>query len=163
MKKLSKNENIGVFFALSIVMVFFLVLPSSLSSIRALLFDDRIDEVESSNNNIQNISEGLIIEDIAEGVGKEARTGDQVMVHYVGRFTNGLIFDSSLAKGIPFTFKLGEGSVIEGWESGIPGMKAGGQRVLIIPPELAYGKEGRGPIPGSATLIFEIELLEILP
>ena len=84
-------------------------------------------------------------------------------MHYVGRFTDGVVFDSSTREGIPFMFILGQDSVIQGWESGLVGMKVGGARMLVVPPKLAYGKEGRGVIPPDTTLMFEIELIEILP
>jgi FKBP-type peptidyl-prolyl cis-trans isomerase FkpA len=105
---------------------------------------------------------GLVIEDLEVGEGAEARAGDLVSVHYTGTLTNGQRFDSSLDRGTPFTFTLGRGQVIQGWDEGVAGMKVGGKRKLIIPSELAYGESGAGGvIPPNATLIFEIELLEI--
>ena len=163
MKKFSRKENIGIFVALSVIVVFFLIMPSSFSSIRALLFEDSADKVEPIDSNVYDASLDFTVQNLVEGTGKPARVGDQLSVHYVGRFTDGEVFDSSVEKGVPFTFTLGEGLVIEGWERGLLNMKVGGRRVLVIPPELAYGKEGRGPIPPDSTLIFEIELLEILP
>jgi len=139
-------------------------MPSGFSSVQTFFTGDKegTDKVESIDNNQSNTSTDLITEDIVEGVGVKARAGDQVAVHYVGRFTDGTVFDSSTKGGVPFTFTLGEGMVIEGFEIGVEGMKVGGKRVLVIPPELAYEKEGRGSIPPGTTLIFEIELLEIL-
>jgi FKBP-type peptidyl-prolyl cis-trans isomerase len=103
----------------------------------------------------------LQIEDLQVGTGEAAKTGDVVEVHYTGRLTNGKEFDSSVGKE-PFTFKLGAGRVIKGWEQGVVGMKVGGKRKLTIPAELAYGKRGYPPdIPPDATLIFDIELLQI--
>jgi len=162
MKKLNRNEWIGVIVALSVVVVFFLAIPASFSSIRTFLFGGYIDKVELIEVPQQNTSSDLVIEDIVRGVGTMARTGNQVTVHYIGRFKDGIVFDNSIKEGIPFIFTLGDGLVIEGFEVGIVGMKVGGRRMLVIPPELAYGKEGRGPIPPDTTLIFEIELLEIL-
>jgi FKBP-type peptidyl-prolyl cis-trans isomerase len=102
----------------------------------------------------------LKYEDLKEGEGKEAKKGDTVEVHYTGWLTNGKKFDSSVDRKMPFEFKLGVSRVIEGWHAGIAGMKKGGKRKLTIPPELAYGRDGRPPtIPGNATLIFEVELL----
>lgn len=96
------------------------------------------------------------------GTGAEAKTGDTVRVHYTGTLMNGTKFDSSRDRGDPFEFKLGAGSVIEGWDQGVVGMKVGGQRKLTIPYELAYGEAGSPPkIPPKAPLKFDVELLEI--
>jgi FKBP-type peptidyl-prolyl cis-trans isomerase len=104
----------------------------------------------------------LAIDNIREGSGQEARTGQTVVVHYVGTLTNGKKFDSSRDRGDPFRFPLGGGQVIKGWDQGIVGMKVGGLRKLTIPPELGYGARGFPPvIPANATLVFEVELLEI--
>jgi peptidylprolyl isomerase len=89
------------------------------------------------------------------------KEGDVVSVHYVGTLQNGTEFDNSKKRGAPFEFKVGGGQVIAGWEEGLVGMQVGGQRVLVIPPEKGYGANGIGPIPGNATLVFSIELLEI--
>lgn len=107
-------------------------------------------------------SSGLIIEDMVVGSGPEAKTGDTVSVHYTGYLVSGQKFDSSLDRAEPFAFTIGAGKVIRGWDEGVAGMKVGGKRKLNIPPELAYGESGyEGVIPPNATLIFEIELLEI--
>lgn len=103
----------------------------------------------------------LIIDDVVIGGGTEAKIGDTVSVHYVGTLPNGQEFDNSNKRGEPFAFTLGEGRVIKGWEDGVVGMKVGGQRILVIPSDLAYGDAGYGPIPGKATLVFSIELLGI--
>ena len=106
---------------------------------------------------------GLVIEDIIEGDGKEANDYNKVVVNYTGKLEDGSIFDSSLSPGKePFTFTLGVGSVIKGWDMGVKGMKVGGKRKLTIPPELGYGDRGAGNvIPPKATLIVEVELLEV--
>jgi FKBP-type peptidyl-prolyl cis-trans isomerase len=102
------------------------------------------------------------IEDLVEGTGAEAKAGQTVTVHYVGTLTDGRKFDSSRDRGTPFKFPLGAGRVIQGWDRGVAGMKIGGQRRLTIPPELAYGARGFPPvIPANATLVFEIELLDL--
>jgi FKBP-type peptidyl-prolyl cis-trans isomerase len=105
---------------------------------------------------------GLIIEDLKLGDGAEARAGQNVTVHYVGTLTDGKKFDSSRDRGKGFSFKLGAGQVIRGWDQGVAGMKIGGLRKLTIPPALAYGDRGFPPvIPGNSTLVFEVELLEV--
>lgn len=110
----------------------------------------------------QTLPNGLKIEDVKVGAGNEAKSGSIVSVHYTGTLTDGTKFDSSRDRGQPFTLKLGQGLVIPGWEQGLLGMKAGGQRKLAIPPALAYGDRGvPGAIPPGATLIFDIELLSV--
>lgn len=110
---------------------------------------------------IQSVPAGLQIEDIKIGTGAEAVAGKDVDVHYTGTLTNGQKFDSSKDRGEPFTFSLGAGQVIQGWDKGVAGMKEGGVRKLTIPPELAYGSRQVGPIPANSTLIFEVELLKV--
>lgn len=100
-------------------------------------------------------------ETLQEGSGETADPGEMVSVHYTGKLENGQVFDSSVPRGEPFTFKLGAGSVIEGWEKGIAGMKVGEKRRLTIPPQMAYGERGAGPIPPNSTLIFDVELLDV--
>jgi FKBP-type peptidyl-prolyl cis-trans isomerase FkpA len=104
----------------------------------------------------------LMIEDLVTGDGPEAKIGDTVSVHYTGWLFDGTKFDSSLDRNQPFEFTIGEGRVIRGWEEGIPGMRSGGKRQLTIPADMAYGPTGSGSIPPNATLIFEVELLEIM-
>lgn len=103
----------------------------------------------------------MIIDDVLIGSGDGVVPGDQVTVHYIGTLPNGQEFDNSRKRGTPFTFTVGQGRVIAGWEEGLKGMQVGGQRILVIPPQMAYGEKGYGPIPGNATLVFAIELLEI--
>ena len=103
----------------------------------------------------------LVIDDIKVGTGAEVVVGDTVDVHYIGTLQNGQEFDNSHKRGEVFTFTIVEGRVIKGWEDGLVGMKVGGQRILVIPPELAYGSKGIGPIPPNATLVFAIELIAI--
>jgi len=109
------------------------------------------------------MSNELLIEDIIVGEGDEANDFNKVVVNYTGSLTDGSVFDSSLNPGRePFTFTLGSGSVIKGWDLGVKGMKVGGKRKLTIPPELGYGENGAGSvIPPGSTLIFEVDLLEV--
>ena len=107
------------------------------------------------------MSEGLMITDTIVGEGKEAVAGKKVTVHYTGKLENGEQFDSSVGRG-PFSFKLGAGQVIEGWDKGFAGMKIGGKRQLVIPSHMGYGEHGAGGvIPPNATLIFDVELLGV--
>jgi FKBP-type peptidyl-prolyl cis-trans isomerase len=106
---------------------------------------------------------GLQYWDIRVGNGQEAKEGSRVRVHYTGWLTSGKKFDSSVDAGTPFDFRIGNGEVIKGWEEGVSGMKVGGKRQLRIPPSLGYGAEGTpgGPIPPNATLIFDVQLLNV--
>ncbi len=109
---------------------------------------------------------GLILADTKAGTGAEAKSGNTCTMHYTGWLyengNKGAKFDSSLDRGEPFAFRLGEGQVIKGWDEGVAGMKVGGKRTLIIPPELGYGARGAGGvIPPNATLLFEVELLGV--
>ena len=105
---------------------------------------------------------GLEIQDLKVGTGPEVRLGQVLTMHYSGTLANGAKFDSSYDRGEPFQFTLGAGEVIKGWDIGIQGMKVGGKRKLIIPPELGYGSRniGNGLIPPNSTLIFETEVLD---
>jgi len=105
----------------------------------------------------------LVVKDLKTGTGAEAKSGDQVSVQYIGvLYDTGSKFDSSYDHGQPFSFKLGGGQVIQGWDQGVAGMKVGGRRELIIPPGLAYGAQGQPPtIPPNATLVFVIDLVKV--
>ena len=117
---------------------------------------------QSNNNNLKSTPQtGFLSEDIIVGEGLVAERGDSLTVHYVGTFQDGRVFDSSLDRNTPFSFTLGVGGVIRGWDEGLLGMKAGGKRVLIIAPDYAYGPQGQGTIPPNSTLVFEVELLDV--
>jgi len=105
--------------------------------------------------------QGLVIQDQVLGTGATVANGDLVTVDYVGTLADGTKFDSSIDRGQPFQFVIGEGRVIAGWEQGLQGMKVGGTRTLIIPPSLGYGANAVGPIPANSTLIFQIKLLNV--
>ena len=117
----------------------------------------------SNNGSVKKMENGLLIEDLVVGDGVEAKDYNKVVVNYTGKLEDGSVFDSSLNPGrSPFTFTLGAGSVIKGWDQGLKNMKVGGKRKLTIPPDLAYGANGAGnAVPPNATLIFEVELLEV--
>jgi FKBP-type peptidyl-prolyl cis-trans isomerase len=105
---------------------------------------------------------GLRYQDIAQGQGAPAAAGRTASVHYTGWLTNGEKFDSSRDRDQPFSFTLGAGQVIAGWDEGVAGMKAGGRRKLLIPASLGYGTSGAPPdIPPGATLVFDVELLDV--
>ena len=117
--------------------------------------------LDSSSGNNSKVTE-LQITDVTVGSGAEAVPGKTVKVHYTGTLENGTKFDSSKDRNVPFSFKLGAGQVIKGWDQGVAGMKVGGVRKLVIPPALVYGSRQVGPIPANSTLLFDVELLEVL-
>ena len=119
------------------------------------------DEEATCDQGVVETESGLKYEILECGDGETAEKGDTVSVHYVGTLADGTKFDSSRDRGEPFAFPLGAGQVIQGWDEGVAGMKIGELRKLTIPPELGYGPTGTGPIPPNATLIFEVELLDI--
>ena len=125
----------------------------ALCGLRLAGADDKVVTTES----------GLKYIDQKVGSGQTAKKGDTVEVHYTGWLKDGKKFDSSVDRGRPFSFKLGEGRVIKGWDEGVAGMKVGGKRKLIIPYQLAYGERGRPGIPPKADLVFEVELLKVGP
>ena len=105
---------------------------------------------------------GLQYQDVKVGDGAEAKPGQTAVVHYTGWLTDGTKFDSSRDRGEPFSFPIGEGQVIRGWDEGVAGMKVGGRRKLLIPADLGYGEMGAPPvIPPAATLVFDVELLDV--
>ena len=117
---------------------------------------------QSRQNQTSFDIQGMKVEILQQGTGDSAKAGDKVTVNYVGTLEDGVEFDSSIDRGTPFEFTLGQNSVIQGWELGVLGMKVGEKRKLTIPPELAYGSAGAGGvIPPNATLIFEVDMLGI--
>lgn len=154
------------------------ILPIFLIIIFAFYFLSQKDVKDQESNNMEQTAEtnqdqllaqlqdqdegqGLKVKILKQGSGEEAKKNDVITVHYTGRLEDGTKFDSSLDRGEPFTFTLGIGQVIQGWDLGVLSMKIGEKRQLTIPPELGYGAGGIGSIPPNATLIFEVELLNI--
>lgn len=135
-----------------------------------ITFLTRTEEPQENNAPIQNnmpiqqneqTPTNLTVEDLTVGTGTQAQIGNTVSVHYKGTLLNGTMFDSSYGRGAPFSFTLGQNTVIQGWEQGVLGMKVGGKRKLVIPPDLAYGPRAIGLIPVNSTLVFEVELLDV--
>ena len=120
-----------------------------------------VEQNSTQSGTMVTMSDGLKIQDLKVGDGKEAKAGDTVTVNYLGTLENGTKFDSSYDRNQPFTTQIGVGTVIKGWDEGIPGMKIGGKRKLIIPAELGYGAQAAGTIPPNSVLVFEVELLGI--
>jgi FKBP-type peptidyl-prolyl cis-trans isomerase len=133
-----------------------------LAALPASADDEKKNDKTTQEKKVVTTKSGLKYQDLKEGEGKAAKAGDTVEVHYTGWLKDGKKFDSSRDRDEPFAFKLGAGMVIKGWDEGVAGMKVGGKRKLIIPPDLAYGKRGAGGvIPPDAELTFEVELLKI--
>ena len=128
-------------------------------SMRSIRF---ASELNVNLDSMTQAASGLRYQDLTVGDGAEAVSGRQVFVHYTGWLVDGTKFDSSVDRGTPFDFPLGTGHVIAGWDEGVVGMRVGGKRKLVIPPALAYGRDGAsGIIPPNAVLVFDVELLEV--
>ncbi len=117
--------------------------------------------IRAPSANAITTASGLKYEDLKVGDGATAKSGDTATVNYTGWLADGTKFDSSIDRGQTFDFKIGAGNVIKGWDEGVVGMKVNGIRLLVIPPDLAYGASGQGPIPANATLTFEVQLVAI--
>ncbi len=150
MKTLQTKEWVAVVVAAFVVGFFF-------------IFGQSVMTFLTGNNPQQPVIQTpqVAVQDTMLGVGDEATVGSRVVIHYVGHFIDGKIFDSSVARQEPLQFVVGGGQVIKGMDAGVTGMKVGGKRIISIPPELGYGPNDYGPIPGNSTLIFEIELLKV--
>lgn len=123
---------------------------------------EKISKPKIERTELQLAHPELKIEDLIIGTGQKAEKGKKLTVHYTGKLEDGKVFDSTYNKNRPFSFVLGQGKVIPGWEIGIEGMKEGGKRKLTIPSQLGYGESGvRGMIPPNATIVFEIELIKV--
>lgn len=120
------------------------------------------DELDVDLSSMTRSESGLYVGQIAEGEGEPAAAGDTVVVHYTGWLPDGTKFDSSRDRDEPFPVQIGAGRVIAGWDEGVVGMRPGGRRMLVIPPSMGYGTRGAGgAIPPNATLVFDVELLEV--
>lgn len=120
-----------------------------------------VNYLTANNINASPQKSGLYYIETKEGKGNNASNGNKVSVHYTGKLLDGTVFDSSIERGTPFSFRLGEGSVIKGWEEGIALMKKGGKALFVIPSHLAYGERSTGNIPANSPLVFEVELIDI--
>jgi len=161
---MKERKNVLIFIAIGIVVVGAIIYYSSATDMQesAEQQSNKQQAEITMDTKLQTLPDGLQIADLAVGTGNEAMSGKMVTVHYTGTLTDGVKFDSSLDRGTPFTFTLGVGQVIRGWDEGVMGMKVGGKRKLVIPPDLGYGSQGiGGVIPPNATLIFEVELLDV--
>jgi FKBP-type peptidyl-prolyl cis-trans isomerase len=151
MKSLNKKQGIAVFVSLAVLAYLFFAGPIM------SLFSPSVNNANEKNM----IETGYEAEDVTTGTGEVAQKGDLVSAHYVGRLTNGQVFDSSKDRGEPIQFVLGSGQVIRGWDEGIVGMKEGGKRILTIAPDFGYGANAIGPIPANSVLVFEVELVGV--
>jgi FKBP-type peptidyl-prolyl cis-trans isomerase len=156
MRKLSKGEWVAV--AVAVAFVGYTLFGGSIMRLfeQKSMDDNSLASAETSSQN----SGGVIINDVTVGAGAEVKTGDLVSVNYILSLSDGKVIQNSKDFGQPFTFTLGAGQVMPGWEQGFAGMKVGGTRTIIIPPELGYGANQAGPIPPNSTLVFTIELLD---
>lgn len=173
---MERNKAIAIW--VSIIIVFSLLLLGVTTNLfKSAPIDtssatSETSEVPGNNQNAQVLTQEIMDQlesqgavaasDIVVGTGAEAVAGKTVSVHYTGVLSDGTKFDSSLDRGAPFEFSLGAGQVIRGWDIGVAGMKVGGKRQLVIPPSLGYGDRAIGAIPPNSTLIFDVELLNVL-
>jgi len=180
MNSFNKYEAVGIFLSIAVMALALSVIrfktdtlatllevdPSTQSAIVAVSDEGAKDTTDLESALKESFSlDGellnLVVDDVRIGTGAVAKEGDKVTVHYVGTLQDGTRFDSSYDRGEPFFFTVGKGSVIQGWDKGLVGMKVGGQRILVIPGDMAYGNRQVGVIPANATLVFAIELLKI--
>lgn len=152
--------SIAVVVALAVVALFF-VFANPFTSVSISSGSDNLQNSLGSTGGAPNTgSQSLVVQDESVGTGAVAAPGDTITVNYTGKLQDGTVFDTSVGK-TPFTFTLGAGQVIPGWDQGLEGMKVGGKRLLVIPSGLAYGAQDYGPIPANSTLIFEVDLLSV--
>lgn len=175
---INKYETIGIFASVGLMALALFLLRVESTTI------DKVDQAPEEQSAIALVADGkdknkalfetlatsvsdegnvekLIIDDVVIGSGDAVETGNTVSVNYIGTLQNGQEFDNSYKRGAPITVEVGAGKVIEGWDLGLVGLKVGGQRILVIPPDMAYGNQEVGPIPANSTLIFAVELMKI--
>ena len=157
MKRVQASSGIG---RRNQIIVFVIIAAFAIAGL-FFLFNGKKTQAPTASDGEITTPSGLRYIDLVEGTGESPRTGQDVTVHYTGTLTNGTKFDSSVDRGQPMTFKLGITPMIKGWDEGVMTMKVGGKRKLIVPPDLAYGAQGRPGIPPNSTLIFEMELLSV--
>ncbi|RJP46077.1 MAG: FKBP-type peptidyl-prolyl cis-trans isomerase [Armatimonadetes bacterium] len=164
---MTKKEALMLFVLVIIVIVgsYFILINFNTTTNEEVINLDEFKSVNSTSatdSATTTPSTSLAIEDLKIGEGREVKSGDQIVVHYLGTLQNGEKFDSSYDRGTPFETQIGVGRVIKGWDQGMIGMKEGGKRRLTIPSDLGYGSSGAGDkIPPDAILVFEVELLEV--
>jgi len=165
MKKLSRNEWIGVIITLIVVIGGMLFGNTLFKPLGDAPQNSEGNKVASDGVGLSSnvLPDGLMIQDFAQGEGTEVKAGDTVAVHYTGMLSDGKKFDSSVDRNKPLIFTIGGGQLIKGFDEGVVGMKVGGKRRLIIPPDLGYGSNPVGPIPANSTLVFDVELISIKP
>lgn len=157
MKNMSKHQKAAVFAGLAVIFGLFFSGP-----VLRLFNLSNEDQTTNSNENNKPMSQtGVQTQDVVVGQGAVAEPGDKLTVHYVGTLTNGQVFDSSRDRNTPFSFTLGVGQVIRGWEEGFVGMRVGGKRTISVAPDYGYGDQAVGAIPANSILIFDVELLDV--
>lgn len=161
MHTLNRNQWIAVVASILVIALF--IFGETITNFIAQFSQNPMTNENSILNEQENprtLPSGLVVEDLVVGSGKEAVANTLVTVHYTGTLIGGTKFDSSVDRGVPFQFTLGVGQVIRGWDEGVIGMKVGGKRKLIIPPQLAYGGAAGHQLQNE-TLIFEVEMLDV--
>jgi FKBP-type peptidyl-prolyl cis-trans isomerase len=161
-----KAAIIAIIAAVVVAAVIIIITNSKVASEPTQTATSSVTTNQTTTMESTTLPDGLQITDLVVGTGTQAMAGDTVSVDYVGTLTNGKQFDSTAAHGgQPFSFVLGAGQVIRGWDEGVVGMRVGGERKLVIPPSLGYGSQsvGNGLIPANSTLIFTVKLLAVQP
>ena len=175
MSPINKYEAFGIFASVAVMAVALVVIRfnsdtfatvgdakvNNVATVVATADADSVKDALIDSVALNGELKKLVIDDVKIGKGTAIEEGSTVTVHYIGTLKDGTQFDNSYVRGEPFTFTLGEGKVIRGWEDGLIGMKVGGERILVIPPDLAYGDRQVGPIPANSPLIFKVELVSV--
>jgi FKBP-type peptidyl-prolyl cis-trans isomerase len=175
MSPITKYEAVGIFLSIAVMAIALSIIRFKTdtfltediggndNSATVVVSGDESSLRDALTENVTNDGTltGLIIDDVKRGTGEEVQKGDTVSVNYIGTLRDGTQFDNSYVRGEPFSFTVGDGKVIEGWDKGVIGMQEGGERILVIPADMAYGNRQVGPIPPNSPLVFAIELLSI--